>query len=303
MRFNVPFDLANIAEHRSPFAGFWDSFKPKSKDERLVFANRLTENVIRTSRVTTAVSNIYQAGTSTKLVGGTTQDTVTPFTQTVVLTLGGVPITVTHINSAAATAGNGTFETPYRTLTLADTDPVKRNILLLYANSVFNGQTLNVLSGQLVFGDASGITHTINTDQRGMVALPHPTNGAALPIISNPGGTAVTVGNNVVISGLNLTNSAHGITGTPGASNVTISNSTLSNMTAAAIDISPATNITLNNPTFQNNFQDVILDAANSVITNVTSTGATNGSISPTSRAPALQMAQFRLSVPLASRC
>ena len=283
MRFNVPFDLANIAEHRSPFAGFWDSFKPKSKDERLVFASRLTENVIRTSRVTTAVGNIYQTGTSTKLVGGTTQDTVTPFTQTVVLTLGGVPITVTHINSAAATAGNGTSETPYRTLTLADTDPVKRNILLLYANSVFNGQTLNVASGQLVFGDASGVTHTINTDQRGMVALPHPTNGAALPIISNPGGTAVTVGNNVVISGLNLTNSAHGITGTPGASNVsivTISNATLSNMTAAAIDISPATNITLNNLTFQNNFQDVILDAANSVITNVTSTGATNGSIS-----------------------
>ena len=50
IRFGVPFDLANLSEGRSPFAGFWDAFKPKSKQEHPDFASRLTENVIRTQR-------------------------------------------------------------------------------------------------------------------------------------------------------------------------------------------------------------------------------------------------------------
>ena len=282
VRFNVPFDLANIAEGRSPFAGFWDSFKPRSKGEHPVFASRLTENVIRTSRVSTSTSKLMQIATTQKVIGSstTTQDSFIPFSQSLVLTLDGIPITVTHVDSAATSPGNGTFESPYRTLTLADTDPVKRNIVLLDANSVFIGQGFHLTSGQQLVGDAAGITHLINTDQLGTIALPHPTSGTALPILSNPGGTVITLANNVAISGLNITNSANGIVGAPGASNVTISSMSFSNMTAAAINISPATNVSLNNLTFQNNFQDVILDAANSVITNVTSTGATHGSIS-----------------------
>jgi hypothetical protein len=197
-----------------------------------------------------------------------------------VLTFDGAPITVTHVDSAARTPGNGTFESPFRTLTLADTDPVKRNIVLLHADGVFNGQSISVVSGQQLFGDASGLTHLIRTDQLGIVALPHATAGAALPILSNPGGTVLTLANNSVISGLNITNSTRGIVGTPGASNVTITDLTISNMTTAGIEISPATNISLNKLTFQNNFKDVILDAANTTITNITSTGSTNGAIS-----------------------
>jgi hypothetical protein len=282
VRVGVPFDLANMAEGRSPFAGFWDSFKPRTKEEQPVFARRITENVIRTSRVSTSTSKLVQAGTSNKVIQSsmTTQDTVTPFNRTTVLTLGGMPITVTHVNSVAGTAGNGTFETPYKSLTLADTDAIKRNILLLYAGSVFNGQSIHIVSGQQLFGDAKGLTHLINTDQLGTIALPHASTGTAPPILSNPGGTVITVANNVQVSGLNILNSARGIVGAPGASNVTISNSTFSNMTAAAVQIAPSINTTLNNLTFQNNFKDVILDAANTTITNVTSIGATNGSIS-----------------------
>jgi hypothetical protein len=282
VRVSVPFDLANIAEGRSPFAGFWESFKPKSKQEHPDFANRMTENVIRTSRVSVSTSKFIQVATSNKVVygGTTTQDTVTPFSRTALLTLDGTPITVTHVDSAAGTAGNGTFETPYRTLTLADTDAVKRNIVLLHAGSVFNGQSITLASGQQLVGDSIGSTYRIKTDQLGTIALPHATTGATPPTLSNPSGTVVTVANNTVVSGLNITNSARGIVGTPGASNVTITNSTISNMTAAGIDISPATNISLDKLVLQNNFKDVILDAANSVITNVTSTGATNGSIS-----------------------
>ena len=156
----MPFDLANIAEGRSPFAGFWDSWKPRSRGEHPPFASRLTENVIRISRVVTTNSGFIQVGTSKKVVADstTTQDTVTPFSQTLVLTLGGAPITVTHVDSAAGTAGNGTFETPYRTLTLADTDAVKRNIVLLDANSVFNAQSIHLAPGQQLLGDASGLT-------------------------------------------------------------------------------------------------------------------------------------------------
>jgi hypothetical protein len=282
VRVGVPFDLANIAEGRSPFAGFWESFKPKSEEEHPVFATRMTENVIRTSRVSTSRSKFINVGTSTKVfsAGTTTQDTVIPFSQTIVLTLGGVPITVTHVNSAATTPGNGTFETPYKTLTLADTDAIKRNIVLLYAGSVFNGQSFHLVSGQQLFGDANGLTHLINTDQLGTIALPHAAAGTAPPILNNPGGTVLTVANNLQVSGLNITNSARGIVGNPGVSNVTISDSTFSNMTAAAIQIAPSINTTLNNLTFQNNFKDVILDAANTTITNFTSTGASNGAIS-----------------------
>jgi hypothetical protein len=61
-RVNVPFDLANIAEGRSPFAGFWDSWKPRSRGEHPPFESRLTENVIRISRVVTTNSGFIQPG-------------------------------------------------------------------------------------------------------------------------------------------------------------------------------------------------------------------------------------------------
>ena len=64
VRVSMPFDLANIAEGRSPFAGFWESFKPKSKEEHPVFASRMTENVIRTARVSTSTSKFIQVATS-----------------------------------------------------------------------------------------------------------------------------------------------------------------------------------------------------------------------------------------------
>jgi hypothetical protein len=100
VRFNMPFDLANIAEGRSPFAGFWEFFKPKSKEEHLLFASRMTESMIRTSRVTASKSDFIQIATSKKVVasGTTTQDTVAPFSQTSVLTLDGAPITVTQVD-------------------------------------------------------------------------------------------------------------------------------------------------------------------------------------------------------------
>jgi hypothetical protein len=281
VRVGVPFDLANIAEGRSPFAGFWESFKPKTKEEHPSFASRITENVIRTSRVSTSRSKLVNVGTSQKVVssGTTTQETAIPFSQTIVLTLGGAPITVTHVDSAATSSGNGTFEAPYQTLTLAATDAIQRNIVLLHAGSVFNAQSIKLAQGQQLLGDASGITHLITTDQLGTIALPHATTGTVLPTLNNPGGTVVTLADNVQVSGLNFTNSARGIAGSPGASNVTISDSTFSNMTVAAIQISPSINTTLNRLTFQNNFKDVILDAANTTITNVTSTGAANGAI------------------------
>jgi hypothetical protein len=98
--FGARFDLANIAEGRSPFAGFWEFLKPKSKEEHPLFASRMTESVIRTSRVTASKSDFIQIATSKKVVasGTTTQKTVAPFSQTSVLTLDGAPITVTQVD-------------------------------------------------------------------------------------------------------------------------------------------------------------------------------------------------------------
>ena len=278
MRVSATFDLANLANHKNPFAGFADSFKPKNPnaDERAAFAERLTENVIRNSRAVTTQSNFIQVAEKKETYHGKVQYiTETPFSTTSILTLNGAPITVTHVDSAAG-AGAGTFESPYSTLTAANADPTKRDIVLLHANSAFTLQTITLAPGQQLLGDYANAVNIINSD-KGLIELPHASAGNNAPTLSNVGGTVVNVVNNSVVSNLNLTGGAHGIFAAGGATGVTVTNSTISNMTTAGIEIKPSFGTTISNVTFNNNATDVILNAFNTTITNVTSNGAQNG--------------------------
>jgi hypothetical protein len=282
VRVSTPFDVGNIAHGKNPFAGFAEGFKPQQTSDAERFAARLSENVIRSSHVATSHSNFIEVGQKTVVVDPpATFVTGTPFTKTIVLTLDGTPITITHVDSAVAVAGDGSVEHPYMTLTLADTDAVKRAIVLLHAGSTFNSQSITLAPNQMLLGSSTGVTNTVKTDQLGVIKLPNAGNGAAMPTITNPGGTIVNVATNNVIAGLTLTNAARGVAAPSGTTNLVVRNSTISNMTIAGLGLNaaPVTGTTVSNVTFTGNNQDIVINGSNTTIANTTSTGAMHGSI------------------------
>jgi len=117
-----------------------------------------------------------------------------------VLTNGGNPITVAHVNDAGP-GGTGFFNNPYGSLNDAAGDP--SDVVLVHANTVFNGQQFTVGAGQQFLGE-SAAPLTVTTDQLGLVALPSATGGLNAPIIMNAPGNAITLGIGSTVSGFNV---------------------------------------------------------------------------------------------------
>ena len=102
------------------------------------------------------------------------------------------------------------------------------------------------------------------------------------PVLMPSAGDAITLTNQNKIQGFTIDGSGgatNGIVGNPGAANTVINDMLIRNVAGTGIRIQPSTNTTINNTTFQNNGLDMLLNAANSQLTNITSTGAINGSI------------------------
>ena len=102
-------------------------------------------------------------------------------------------------------------------------------------------------------------------------------------VLAPTSGNAITLTNQDTIQGFRIDGSsglANGIVGAPGANGTLVSNMTIQNVAGVGIKIQPSANTTIDHVQFINNGQDVLLDAKNSIITNVTSTGSANGSIS-----------------------
>lgn len=102
------------------------------------------------------------------------------------------------------------------------------------------------------------------------------------PVLAPTSGDAVTLTNQNTVQGFTIDGTGgltNGISGNPGAIDTTIRDMVIQNVAGTGIIIQPSTNTTINNITFTNNGTDVFLDAANSTITNITSTGAKNGSL------------------------
>lgn len=124
----------------------------------------------------------------------------------------GEVLTITHVDSAAAAGGDGSFETPLDTL---PADPAT-DIVLLHADSVFNGDDITLNDdNQRLLGDGPGVEHTV-TSQFGEITLPRANAGLVSPEIANSAGDAVTIAaDGVEVASLTIsTPGGDGITGT-----------------------------------------------------------------------------------------
>ncbi|MCA9043281.1 MAG: right-handed parallel beta-helix repeat-containing protein [Planctomycetaceae bacterium] len=102
---------------------------------------------------------------------------------TVVLTDGGVPITITHVNNNAMGLNLGTFEDPFQTLPA--TQPT--DIVLLHHDSVFSNQSYTLDPGQRLLGEGDGNENSVFTDQFGNINLPSTDGGTGVrPTITAP---------------------------------------------------------------------------------------------------------------------
>lgn len=117
-----------------------------------------------------------------------------------ILTSGGNPITLTHIDSQGAN-GDGSYQAPYNTLEPAV--PPTSDIVLLYAGSDFSGESFSLAAGQRLLGETVG--HEVSTDQFGPISLPRVTSRTAMPIIRNVTGTAVNLASDSEVSGISIT--------------------------------------------------------------------------------------------------
>lgn len=128
-----------------------------------------------------------------------------------------------------------------------------------------NGQTFGSQQPANVLGTFPG---TNITDPTG--------NGAAV-LSTSAGNNVVTLANNNTIQNVIFDGSstaARAIAGLIGANNTTIQNTTLQNF-STGIEITPSTNTTVNNVTFSGNNTDLIVNAADTTLSNITSTGTT----------------------------
>jgi Inverse autotransporter, beta-domain/Right handed beta helix region len=111
------------------------------------------------------------------------------------------PIFVDHFASYAPAGGNGTFEHPFNTLQ-NPTSPQPADILFVWANSVFKGQSMVLLNNQRFLGE--GLIYPFTASQ-GSFLLPRATSNTNLPVLGSAPGNAVTLANNNEAAGFAIT--------------------------------------------------------------------------------------------------
>jgi len=104
------------------------------------------------------------------------------------------------------------------------------------------------------------------------------------PVLEPAGpGNAVTLTSDNVIQGFTIDGTGgvtNGISGNPGGFSTVINDMVIRNVSGTGVIINPSFNTSITNMTFSNNGTDIQLDALNTTLRNITSTGAVNGSIS-----------------------
>jgi hypothetical protein len=165
--------------------------------------DRLTEPVVRRPQISVTDEQIFDRVSTT-----TTTAAVIPAINPAT----GQPITVEHVNSAAALGGNGTFERPFQSLTQVQTSAVApADIIFAWANSNFSGQSVILQNNQRFLGE--GLAHQFTATQ-GTFLLPRATAFTALPVIRSAAQDAVTLANNNEVAGFAIqTAGRNGISG------------------------------------------------------------------------------------------
>lgn len=138
---------------------------------------------------------------------------------------------------------------------------------------------------QIIGGGATGtanVDFSVALGQAPGSSFLHLAGLGGRPVLAPTSGDAVTLTNQNTVQGFTIDGAGgltNGISGNPGAIDTTIRDMVIKNVAGTGILIQPSTNTTIDSITFSGNGTDVLLDAANSKITNITSTGAKNGSL------------------------
>ena len=194
----------------------------------------------------------------------------------------GNPLEFVHVNSAAAPGGDGTVESPFATLAGAQTGSTAGDIVFAHSTSVFNGESITLKDDQRFLGEGrlngTTVTHTVNTQQLGVVTLPESSAGAstgAVPVIQNAPADAVTLADDNEVSGFTITGGARGIVGDTTNQNINVNWVAVSNTTGDGVYIDANGTTTLDQLTFDNiGGNDIALvdkGSMNATITDVTS--------------------------------
>ncbi|QND67822.1 hypothetical protein HB777_30340 [Mesorhizobium loti] len=195
-------------------------------------------------------------------------------------------------SNGAVGGGNGSGSDGGNPMTLATAELLAGpdDIIVLINNGTAitaagGDNTLTLQAGEQVRGFGNG---AINLD----LTVPNPiklasntisiapVGSGAATLTTNAGNNVITLGSqNNIIDGFILDGAASAARGIKdngaGATGTKISNMTIGNFAAAGVEITPSFNTTINNVTFVGNASDVIVNALNTTITNVFSTGAT----------------------------
>ncbi|MBO9622562.1 MAG: hypothetical protein J7500_07600 [Sphingomonas sp.] len=204
-------------------------------------------------------------------------------------------------SDGAAGGGNGSGADGANPMTLAAAEAALAAgdvILLVNNGSAISAagtnanNTLNLLANNQVRGFGNGpvvlaltVPSTIQLASS-TLTITNPNGNGAATLTTSSGADAITLGaSGNRISGFILDGTGgalHGIVDNGGATGTIVSDMTIRNFGAGGaygIEITPSTNTTIDHVTFQNNANDILLNAAGSTLTNVTSTGATGTSI------------------------
>ena len=193
--------------------------------------------------------------------------------------------------------GNGSSPTQAASVTAAQTQAnlaTVNTFVFINNGTTYNFDTLLAAAGNsftLGTGDAidgfgNGQTFGLQQPANVLGTFPStnitdPTGNGAAVLSTSAGNNVITLANNNTIQNVTFDGSstaARAIAGLTGANNTTIQNTTIQNFTTG-IEITPSTNTTLNNVTFSGNNTDVIVNAADTMLSNITSTGTTGTSL------------------------
>lgn len=204
-------------------------FSSRSRIDRTNIRHRLAEPMQRNRHIVARGTQVYDPVAGLNAVG--------------------TPINIIHVSSAGNSTGR--FESPYANLSqaAADATTTSNSVILVHADSVFDGQSIVLPSDTRFLAETT--SHTITTSQLGDVTLPRATIGTATPVIRNSGATtpAITLADNSEVNGLRIESAAGvGIFGNGLTGGTTVLNTTI---------VGAATGIQLSNGTGTTTFTDV----------------------------------------------
>ncbi|WP_029057666.1 S-layer family protein [Stappia stellulata] len=215
--------------------------------------------------------------------------------------------TVYFVDSDGATGGgdgSGSSAANPMTLAAAELAAGAGDIIVLIDNgspistaATNANDTLNLLASQqlLSFGDGAGgsqsiqvsltVPPTIQLFAAGLT-IDDPTGGGAATLTTTASNDVVTLGGDGIrMSGIDFEGNgtaARAINDAGGATGTVIERSGVSNFATVGIEITPSINTTIDDVDFSGNANDILLNATNSTLTNITSTGASGTSITLT---------------------